>query len=215
MLHLSPVTAELIRAALVGVCAAAPVGPVLLLVIQKSVLRGRIAGMLTGLGSALVDSMYAALAVVALSFAKEFLFRHDAVLMLAGAVLLAFVGYSMYTARVEPVPVQERGGFSLLACPFQAMATALSNPGALILVAGLLGFMGLVSDKVSTPVPYLVIAVFAGEILYWAVVVLVLSGLIRPSREKLGKASRIAGVAVWVFALLLLVRGSLSLLPPM
>lgn len=209
-------TTELIRAAIVGVCAAAPVGPVLLLVVQKTLCRGKIAGMLTGFGSALADSAYAAVALVALSLAQNFMLRHQAVLMVTGALLLALVGFSMYTSNIKIDRAENgQGGFSLAYCPFQAIATALSNPAAIVLVAGLLGLARLGSDRVSTPVPLLVLAVFIGELSYWAFVVLMLSGFVRISERKLGVATRIAGMAVWVFSAILLVRGALMLLPPM
>ena len=50
---------EVFRAFLVGICAAVPAGPVLLLVLQKTLSRGREAGILTGLGSAFADTLFA------------------------------------------------------------------------------------------------------------------------------------------------------------
>ena len=203
------VTTELIRAALVGVCAAAPVGPVLLLVIQKTLSRGRLAGMLTGLGAAVGDSAFATVGLLALSLAGDLLSRHQAVLMLAGGLLLALVGLSMYNSHVR---VAAEGGGSdmfLWSCPFQSMATTLSNPGAIALVTSLLGIMHLGSGTTVTPVPLLVAAVFAGELTYWVLMVSALSSFVRLREKTLVRAGRIAGIVVWGFAVVLLVKGAL------
>ncbi len=50
---------EILKAFIIGICASAPLGPVAILVLQKSICYGHKAGFTTGLGASLVDTAYA------------------------------------------------------------------------------------------------------------------------------------------------------------
>ena len=82
---------EVFRAFLVGICAAVPAGPVLLLVLQKTLSRGRGAGILTGLGSAFADTLFATVGLFTLSLVDDFITRHETVIMEVGGVLMLLI----------------------------------------------------------------------------------------------------------------------------
>ena len=67
---------DILKGFLVGVCASAPVGPIAILVVQKSLSKGHKAGFVSGLGASVVDTLYAFIAIFALAFAQKFIDKY-------------------------------------------------------------------------------------------------------------------------------------------
>ena len=63
---------DMLKGFLVGICASVPIGPIAILVVQKSLSMGHKAGFVSGLGASVVDTFYASIAIFALAFAQRF-----------------------------------------------------------------------------------------------------------------------------------------------
>ena len=202
---------EVFRAFLVGICAAVPAGPVLLLVLQKTLSRGRGAGILTGLGSAFADTLFATVGLFTLSLVDDFITRHEAVVMEVGGVLMLLIGFGIFL-KGKDVPADkpdESGGLTLFGCTLQAAGTALSNPAALAYMLGLLSMLGLVAGGISAPVWAVLAAVGCGELLYWTALVLVISRWFHVKASTLKVVSMIAGAGIMCFGIVLVIKGIL------
>ena len=86
---------DMLKGFLVGMCASAPIGPIAILVVQKSLSKGHKAGFISGLGASVVDTLYAFIAIFALAFAQKFIDEHQNAILLVGGVVLAIVGLTM------------------------------------------------------------------------------------------------------------------------
>ena len=86
---------EILSALLIGVLAALPPGPVLMLVIQKTLNHGRWSGFFTGLGAMVIDTLYAAIGFYALGFVRDFIDSHTALIL----GYLAFFGLDVNSAE--------------------------------------------------------------------------------------------------------------------
>ena len=86
---------DMLKGFMVGICASAPVGPIAILVVQKSLSKGHKAGFVSGLGASVVDTLYAFIAIFALAFAQKFIDQHQTIILLAGGIVLTMVGISM------------------------------------------------------------------------------------------------------------------------
>ena len=64
---------NILKAFLIGICASAPIGPIAILVIQKSLSKGHKAGFITGMGACLVDTLFSIIAIFFLAIAQKFL----------------------------------------------------------------------------------------------------------------------------------------------
>ena len=202
---------EVFRAFLVGICAAVPAGPILLLVLQKTLSRGRAAGVLTGLGSAVADTLFAMVGLFTLSLLDDFITRHEAVIVVAGGVLMLLIGFGIFR-KGKNLPADrpdDSGGLTLFGCTLQAAGTALSNPAALAYMLGLLSMLGLVSGGISAPVWAVLAAVGCGELLYWTVLTLVISRWFQVRADTLKVVNRIAGAGIMCFGVVLVVKGIL------
>lgn len=88
------------RGLAVGVLISAPMGPVGMLCIQRTLDKGRKAGFYTGIGAAISDLFYCLLTGFGLSFIEDFLQENQNVIQLLGSIVL--IGFSIYLFRKNP-----------------------------------------------------------------------------------------------------------------
>lgn len=159
---------DILKGFAVGMCASAPIGPIAILVVQKSLSKGHKAGFVSGLGASVVDTFYASIAIFALAFAQKFIDQHQNMILLAGGAVLIAVGISM--AFSNPFRrLKADGESSVSPKDFgQAVALGLSNPMAVFVMFTLFAFFGLANDAPHTwKVTPIILAVSAGSVTYW------------------------------------------------
>jgi threonine/homoserine/homoserine lactone efflux protein len=198
---------EILKALLVGVIAGIPIGPVFVMVVQRTLCHGRKAGVMVGLGAAVADMLYAAVGLLTLSLVERFVEEHEGLIMLLGGVLIALVGVSIFRREVNVELPPDRRNLSPWTCALQGFGSTLSNPGALALILAVLATLGVSGEPLGVPDVALAPAVGAGEWLYWLAVVYLLGRFIHLDTRTLRILSRVAGALVCVFALVLVVRG--------
>lgn len=159
---------DMLKGFAVGMCASAPIGPIAILVVQKSLSKGHKAGFVSGLGASVVDTMYAFIAIFALAFAQRFIEEHKNMILLVGGAVLIAVGLSM--AFSNPFRKLKADGESTVSPKDfgQAVALGLSNPMAVFVMFTLFAFFGLANDAPHTwSVTPIILAVSAGSVTYW------------------------------------------------
>ena len=150
----------IIKGLLIGVVASAPMGPVGVLCIQRTLNKGRWYGFVTGIGAAFSDIIYALITGFGMSFVVDFIENKDNMfyLQMAGSIMLFFFGW--YTYRCNPAksirPTSPRKG-------------TLSNPLIIFLFVALFArFTFVVPDHVvQQSLGYL--SVFVGAMIWWFV----------------------------------------------
>lgn len=164
------------RGIAIGLIISAPMGPVGMLCIQRTLDKGRRAGFYTGVGAAISDLFYSLLTGFGLSFIEEFLERNQNIIQLIGsAVLIAFGVYlfrknptkSLRRPTTEPASIRKNilGGFLF----------TVSNPLILFLIIGLFArfnFILRTSDQETAGVqlvPYIFgfVFIFIGALIWW------------------------------------------------
>ncbi len=199
----------ILKALLVGVIAAIPIGPIFVMVVQRTLCYGRSCGRMVGFGAALGDTFYAAVGLLAVTLLQGFIERNAAWIMIVGSVLVAWIGVGMLTRSVTVSLNDDDGKMSPWVCFGQGAVSTLSNPLALGVMMALLAMFGLGSD-IRHPI-LLAPCVGLGECIYWFVLAAVLARYLKIDTRTMKYMSRIAGAAVCVFAVVLLVRGILML----
>lgn len=171
---------ELLKAFVIGICASAPLGPVAMLVMQKTLRYGRLGGFATSQGASVVDTCYATLSLLALSLVQSFLDDHQMIVMFVGGALILMVGALMLRG-IPPKPSSPKQHFMPAETPDigwgfmgQALASGLSNPGAILVHFTLFSFFGI---EVAGLVPTISIIamVFLGTEFYWFFFTLLIS----------------------------------------
>ncbi len=72
---------DILKGFIIGICASVPLGPIAILVIQKSLSEGQKSGFLAGLGACLVDTLFAVIAIFALAIAERFIESYSTLIM--------------------------------------------------------------------------------------------------------------------------------------
>ena len=160
---------DMLKGFLVGICASAPIGPIAILVVQKSLSKGHKSGFVSGLGASVVDTMYAIIAIFALAFAHIFIEQHQNMILLVGGAVLVLLGISMTMSNPFRKKVRRDGKSRVSSKDFgQAVAMAFTNPGAIFVMFALFAFFGLAKDEPHTwKIVPLILSVSAGSITYW------------------------------------------------
>ena len=200
---------DILKGFAVGMCASAPIGPIAILVVQKSLSKGHKAGFVSGLGASVVDTFYASVAIFALAFAQRFIEEHQNMIMLVGGGVLVAVGLSM--AFSNPFrKLRADGESSVSPKDFgQAVAVGISNPMAIFVMFTLFAFFGLANDAPHTwRVAPIILAVSTGSVTYWFLMSWLLSRFHGNFKMRtILWISRITGALVVIIGIALLGQG--------
>lgn len=166
MIQLETILEILCKGFIIGVIVSAPLGPVGVLCIQRTLNKGRWYGFVTGIGAALSDIVYALLTGYGMSFVFEYINANIFYLQLFGSILLLLFG--IYTFRSNPVqslrPASTNKG-TYFHNFLTAFLVTLSNPLIIFLFVGLfarfafigsggeggavIGFLGIIVGALS------------------------------------------------------------------
>ncbi len=188
-----------LKAVGIGMAVAAPVGPMSLLCMRRSLTRGWRWGFATGAGIAVGDGLYAAVAALGLAGVSAFVLAWEKQLHLAAGLFLIWLGLRTFFAKDEGRVAEERAVGSLGAAFLGSVALTLTNPPTIVMFAAV--FTALAPTSGFDPMVALatVGGVFTGSLAWWIGVVAVVSAL----RHALGRRvrlwiDRVAGVTLAV-----------------
>jgi threonine/homoserine/homoserine lactone efflux protein len=155
------------HAMIAGLALAAPVGPVGLLCIRRTLTRGMLSGLLSGMGAAVADAIYASVAAFGVTIISSTLDRYSSALEICGGILLCILGVHAIK-RHHIIEVQAGAPTNLVQTFFSTLAITLTNPATIIGYAALFSALGLTGDEGSRRgAIVLVSGVFAGSALWW------------------------------------------------
>jgi threonine/homoserine/homoserine lactone efflux protein len=162
-------TVDFLKGILVGFSVAAPVGPIALLVMKRSVVEGRVPGLISGLGAATADLICGSLVALGLSAITALLAHHQVFFQLFGGVFMVVLG--VQTARSAPPstalarPVHER---NLLSAYLSTCGLTLLNPLTWVGLAGVIAAAGMgARDSTWLQAGAFVVGIFLGSCLWW------------------------------------------------
>jgi threonine/homoserine/homoserine lactone efflux protein len=157
----------LLKGLLIGLSIAAPVGPIGLLCIKRSLGHGMAAGLATGLGAATADGFYGAVAGFGLASISGFLTAQQTPLRLVGGLVLLWLGLASFRERAV-AEKSIKGGRGLLAAYATTVFLTLTNPSTIISFVAVFASVGLSETAGSyAKAASFVAAVFTGSALWW------------------------------------------------
>lgn len=207
---------DIVKGFAIGICASAPVGPIAILVIQKSLSKGHKAGFITGLGACVVDTVFSIVAIFALAAAERLINEHRELILLAGGIVVTILGWSMSTSDpFRKLKARESKRTSVSVTDFlQAIAMGLSNPGAIFVIFALFAFFGIGPlDSSDWRVAPIILSVSLGSAFYWFIVTWLLSHFRKRFRLRtILWINRITGAIIIIIGLVLLGEGIFRIL---
>ena len=162
----------LVKGLIIGFSIAAPVGPIGVLCIRRTLAEGRLAGLLSGLGAATADAVYGSIAGFGLTFISAMLLQQQHGLSLVGGLFLCYLGLKtlLSTPAQQPATAKNKSLWGAYASTF---VLTLTNPATILSFAAVFAGLGLVNTRGNyLAAGILVVGVFSGSALWW----LLLSG---------------------------------------
>jgi threonine/homoserine/homoserine lactone efflux protein len=189
----------------IGFAIAAPVGPVGVLCIRRTLAEGRTSGFVSGLGAATADAIYGSVAALGLTFVTNLLVGGESWLRLTGGAFLIFLGVRTFLTRPAERAAPAAGS-GLPGAYASTFFLTLTNPTTILSFAAI--FAGLGAGDASGEVlsaMLLVPGVFLGSAMWW----FVLSGTVGHFRAKLSVhglrwVNRVSGTVIAAFGFLAL-----------
>ena len=160
---------NIIKAFCVGICASVPLGPIAIMVVQKSLSKGVRSGFMTGAGASTADTIYAIVALFFLAIAQELLNRYSAEILIGGGIVVSVIGILLAVSN----PFRKVGQIDKVdeissKDYFQGLLMALTNPGAIAIMFGLFASFGLdLSGYAFWQTALVIISLSVGSLLYW------------------------------------------------
>ncbi|EKV01067.1 putative threonine efflux protein [Leptolyngbya sp. PCC 7375] len=156
-----------LRGLVLGISIAAPVGPIGLLCIRRSLSYGTITGLLSGLGAATADGVYGAIAAFGLAFISNFLTNQARWLGIIGGLFLCYLGITTFLSKPAD-KTTEISRTGLAGAYLSTLGLTLTNP------ATILSFVLLFAGFAPTGLDYgqavvMVGGVFLGSALWWLI----------------------------------------------
>ena len=202
---MSVYTALLYRGLAVGFSIAAPVGPIGVLCIRRTLAQGFVLGLVSGLGAATADAAFGAIAAYGLTSLAALLVGHLFWLRLLGGVFLVFLGSRIFFSRPEEQPAPSRRG-DLAGAYISTLFLTLTNPMTILSFAAIFVGLGLGGGGQGYgPAGVLVLGVFLGSSLWWGILSSLTASLrSRVTLRGLRWVNRASGAIIGGFGLVVL-----------
>jgi threonine/homoserine/homoserine lactone efflux protein len=197
------------RGLLLGFTIAAAVGPISLLTIRRTLAHGRVYGLASGLGVALADSTYGAIAAFGLTAIGSLLVSGRVVLGLVGGAVLVAIGVRTMRSRPGAVAtVDDRPG--LPGAFLSIFGLTMTNPMTILSFAALFAGFGVAGGGLGAAA-LVVLGVFCGSASWWLLLTAVVSALrSRVTISGLTWVNRLSGLALAAFGIVAIASALLT-----
>lgn len=195
----------LLKGIIIGFSIAAPVGPIGVLCIRRTLAEGRLAGLVSGLGAATADLLYGCVAAFGLTFISQFLIDQELWLRLIGGLFLLYLGIKTFLSKGGDAQIEQKKG-GLLGAYFSTFLLTVTNPLTILSFAAIFAGLGIVNtsgDYASALT--LVLGVFSGSAIWWFFLSAGASFFQKKiDSQGLAWINKISGVIITVFGLVAL-----------
>jgi len=201
----------LLKGLIIGFSIAAPVGPIGVLCIRRTLAEGRTAGLISGLGAATADAIYGCIAGFGLTFISTLFISQQGWFRVIGGLFLCYLGLKTLLSTPAEQMASAKGN-GLIGAYASIFFLTLTNPMTILSFAAIFAGLGVASTSgnyISASV--LVLGVFSGSALWW---LLLSSGVAffqaKFNFRELKWVNRISGIIILLFGLYVLLSMEVS-----
>jgi len=162
----------LIKASIIGLSIAAPVGPIGLLCMQRTLLNGSKVGFSCGLGAASADALYGAVGALGLTTVTQMFTSLSVPLAFLGGFFLLWLGLQLMRTKPEQAISFNDKRLGMFTAFFSTMALTLANPMTILSFIAVFSALGgsIVLSLQTTSV--MILGVFLGSAAWWLMLTL-------------------------------------------
>lgn len=191
----------IIRGLIIGFAIAAPVGPIGVLCIRRSLVDGWKIGVATGFGAATADAIYGCIAALGLTVISNILVNQQGWFKLIGGLFLIYLGVKSFLSK-PCQDAEEIKPASMMSAYLTTWFLTITNPMTILSFIAIFAGLGLGASTKQSGL-WLVLGVFCGSLFWW---LLLSSGvnLVRKSFKPAGLiwVNRISGLIIVVFGVI-------------
>ena len=197
-----------IRGLAAGLIIAAPVGPVNVLCIRRTIEKGWKSGIVSGFGAALADTLYGAVAGFSISLVIQFVLHEEFWIRLIGGIILMGIGVAYYFKA--PGSLKGSEDTSANSDFISALLLTATNPTTVLSFLAVLATLGLGRHRPLWQTSSLVAGIFCGSMAWWTILAIGVNLLRGKVTDRTMRwMNRVGGIAIACFGLVnvLLSRG--------
>jgi len=190
-----------------GLLVSAPLGPIGIMCIQRTLNRGYMSGFVSGLGAAAADIIFAVIAGFGLTIIINFIEEKHLYFQILGGIFVLYIGYKIFnTNPVKQLKLQRLNRTRLSQDFASIFLLTISNPMAIFLFVAIMAALKVAGDLLSFfELSILVSGIAGGAILWW----FVLASIANRFRKKIRLKSiwwlnKITGSVVFLFGLVVI-----------
>ncbi|MBX9830912.1 LysE family translocator [Candidatus Babeliales bacterium] len=202
------------KSLVIGFSIAAPVGPIGMLCIRRTLSQGLQAGIFSGLGAAVADALYGLVAALGLASVSSFLLGYQNFLASFGGLFLLFLGAKTFCAQPAAANAATSAKPGLLSAFVTTFFLTITNPMTILSFVAIIASFGIPTTANSyLPALILVVGVFFGSVAWW----LFLCSAAALARTKVDAArlqviNKISGIIIIGFGSYILLEALLKML---
>ncbi|MES9673120.1 LysE family translocator [Bacillus pseudomycoides] len=165
----------LLKGLIIGFSIAAPVGPIGILCIRRTLENGKVVGFMSGLGAATADGLYSLIAGLSLTVITNYLINQQLWFQLIGGIFLGYFGVKTYKSKPSNTLTKSKNEQNIKAYASTFFLT-LTNPVTILSFIALFSGVGIANSDIDLRAKLiLVLGVFLGSILWWLFLSIVVS----------------------------------------
>lgn len=150
---------------MLGFAIAAPVGPIGVLCIRRTLQYGRLSGIYSGLGAASADMFFGLIAFLGINLLSDFLIQWQYWLRIGGGIFLIFWGMRIFLSKPH-VQAKSTTHATYVKDFLSTFFLTLSNPMTIIAFLAIFAGLGVVKN-VTNRGGWLILGIFLGSCLWW------------------------------------------------
>jgi threonine/homoserine/homoserine lactone efflux protein len=189
-----------LKGLIIGISIAAPVGPIGIICMRRTLAQGRVIGFVSGLGAATADAIYGLIAGFGLAVITNFLIGQQFWIQLAGGLFLCYLGIKTLTSKTLHTTTDTQRK-NMVAAFLSVFILTLTNPMTILSFIAIFAGLGISSASSNTgSALLLVLGVFSGSTLWWVLLSSIV-GLLkhRLKTNTVTMINRLSGVIILVF----------------
>ena len=188
---------------IIGFSIAAPVGPIGILCIRRTLEYGRFVGFVSGLGAATADALYGLMAGLGLTIISNFLLGQQWYLQIIGSIFLCYLGVKIFISTPSQDSAKAKGNK-----PFKAYISTflltITNPVTILSFIAVFSGLGMNSNDTTSFGFLLVLGVFLGSALWWLLlssIAGIIANKMKSNSFSMKLINRFSGVVILLFGI--------------
>ena len=198
----------LIKGIVMGLTVSIPMGPVGILLVNRTLKKGILSGLFSGMGVAAADTIMSVVAGLGFTFVISFFQDEKFIVSLIAGLVILGVGIKVFVSNpVRDFRRRDKGNKTLLKDFLSVLAISLSNPLTVFVFVAFFSGINLNSGIRPQLIPFLLIpGVLIGTLSWWFFLSYIISRFKKNIRlRSIVKVNQVAGIAIMIIGIVLLV----------